>query len=290
MREGTVVITGKSNVGKSTLMNAIAKREISIVSHKSQTTRSQINCIVKINGSQIAFIDTPGFHIPHNDFGIYMNSKIKNAYKYADIALFVYDLSKKFDSLDLQVLKLISSFNIKKTILVLNKMDLINKVNHNIVEKEIEKYIKLVKTIQISALKNKNIDLLLNSISDSIANNPICVNETNSDAFIISEIVRKQIIFNLRQELPYSSCVVLRGIKYSENKKKLETYLDIIVERESQKPIVIGKNGVMIKKIGTIARKELEKYYNCKVMLKLFVIVSKNWRSNKKLIKEHGYY
>ena len=286
---GTVVITGKPNVGKSTLFNQIAKKEVAIISQKPQTTRNQINYVYATEDKEIAFVDTPGFHFSRNKLDNYLNSQIKNAYKYANIALLLIDLTREINDEDLEVIKMVKSFNIDNVILVFNKIDACEKQSIDEYKQKVQELIKVNDVIEISALKNTNTDILIDTISKYLINDPIILKETDSDNFIISEIIREQIIKNFYQEIPYATCVCIKKKNYDKITNVFEVYADIVTEKESQKPIIIGRGGRMIKRIGTDARHKLHEYYDCKIVLNLFVVVKNDWRNNPSVLKDGGY-
>ena len=286
---GTVVITGKPNVGKSTLFNQIAKKEVAIISQKPQTTRNQINYVYATEDKEIAFVDTPGFHFSRNKLDNYLNSQIKNAYKYANIALLLIDLTREINDEDLEVIKMVKSFNIDNVILVFNKIDACEKQSIDEYKQKVQELIKVNDVIEISALKNTNTDILIDTISKYLINDPIILKETDSDNFIISEIIREQIIKNFYQEIPYATCVCIKKKNYDKATNVFEVYADIVTEKESQKPIIIGRGGRMIKRIGTDARHKLHEYYDCKIVLNLFVVVKNDWRNNPSVLKDGGY-
>ena len=286
---GTVVITGKPNVGKSTLINQIAKKEVAIISQKPQTTRNQINYVYATEDKEIAFVDTPGFHFSRNKLDNYLNSQIKNAYKYANIALLLIDLTREINDEDLEVIKMVKSFNIDNIILVFNKIDACEKQTIDEYKQKVQELIKVNDVIEISALKNTNTDILIDTISKYLINDPIILKETDSDNFIISEIIREQIIKNFYQEIPYATCVCIKKKNYDKATNVFEVYADIVTEKESQKPIIIGRGGRMIKRIGTDARHKLHEYYDCKIVLNLFVVVKNDWRNNSSVLKDGGY-
>ena len=286
---GTVVITGKPNVGKSTLINQIAKKEVAIISQKPQTTRNQINYVYATEKKEIAFVDTPGFHFSRNKLDNYLNSQIKNAYKYANIALLLIDLTREINDEDLEVIKMVKSFNIDNIILVFNKIDACEKQTIDEYKQKVQELIKVNDVIEISALKNTNTDILIDTISKYLINDPIILKETDSDNFIISEIIREQIIKNFYQEIPYATCVCIKKKNYDKTTNVFEVYADIVTEKESQKPIIIGRGGRMIKRIGTDARHKLHEYYDCKIVLNLFVVVKYDWRNNPSVLKDGGY-
>ena len=173
---GTVVITGKPNVGKSTLINQIAKKEVAIISQKPQTTRNQINYVYATEEKEIAFVDTPGFHFSRNKLDNYLNSQIKNAYKYANIALLLIDLTREINDEDLEVIKMVKSFNIDNIILVFNKIDACEKQTIDEYKQKVQELIKVNDVIEISALKNTNTDI--------VGCGPLLLQERNKSAGI----------------------------------------------------------------------------------------------------------
>jgi GTP-binding protein Era len=256
------------------LINTIVKRKVAITSYKPQTTRNKIKALYNDSDSSIMFIDTPGYHKSMNKLDDHLNSEIKSTYKVVDCVLLLIDPTRDLDEEDFTVIKMIKDFNVENVILVITKKDISGK--------NVEKCINEVKTkidisdiINISSLKNENIKELLDLIKTKLQTNTKPMEDIlDDDNFIISELIREQIIFNTKKEVPYSTLV------YVENKKFEKDLFDIsaviVVEKESQKPILIGAGGQMIKKIGTLARKELLNIYDCKINLKLFVKVEKD--------------
>ena len=170
---GTVVITGKPNVGKSTLINSFAKKEVAIISKKPQTTRNQINYIYQDDKREIAFIDTPGFHFSRNKLDDYLNLQIKNSYKYANIALLLIDLTREINDEDLEVIKMINNFGVSHVILIFNKIDSPKKQDVQIYKDKINQLVKVDDILEISALKGINIDMLIDTISKYLSNNQV---------------------------------------------------------------------------------------------------------------------
>ncbi|MGL4616740.1 MAG: GTPase Era [Mycoplasmoidaceae bacterium] len=294
MKIGYVSIIGKPNVGKSTLINNILNKKISIATFKPQTTRNKIYAVYQDYDSQIIFIDTPGFHNSKNKLDLFLNSEVKSSLKKSETCIFLTDPSRDFDDEDFDLVKQINSFNIKNVICLINKIDICN-------NEEIENRYEFIKKQypdfiirKISANNNddaKNVILDLKKILED-SEHPLLENIEDldySDEFIINEIVREKILLNFQQEIPYSVAVVTQKIKYDEEKNLTKIYADIIVEKESQKPIIIGKSGAMIKKIGTLAREELLEIYSSKIFLELNVKVRKNWRNDNEQIKNFGY-
>ena len=291
IKTGTVVITGKPNVGKSTLINTIANKLIAITSPKPQTTRNKIKFTYNDDKNKIAFIDTPGYHIPNNKLDMFLNSEIKNAYKLADIALLVIDLTREIDQEDIEVINIIKSYNVKKVILVLNKIDVAKQGIDQKYEAKVKELIEISQVIKICANKIESVKEVIDTIHNHLDDNNNLVEDVEiADNFFISEIIREQIIFNFKQEVPYATCIAIRKKNYDPNTNVFEIYADIVVEKESQKPIIIGAKGQMIKKIGTKSREKLLEFYDCKIVLHLFVVTKKDWRNDTTFLKENGYY
>ena len=291
IKTGTVVITGKPNVGKSTLINTIANKLIAITSPKPQTTRNKIKFTYNDDKNKIAFIDTPGYHIPNNKLDMFLNSEIKNAYKLADIALLVIDLTREIDQEDIEVINIIKSYNVKKVILVLNKIDVAKQGIDQKYEAKVKEVIEISQVIKICANKIESVKEVIDTIHNHLDDNNDLVEDVEiADNFFISEIIREQIIFNFKQEVPYATCIAIRKKNYDPNTNVFEIYADIVVEKESQKPIIIGAKGQMIKKIGTKSREKLLEFYDCKIVLHLFVVTKKDWRNDTTFLKENGYY
>lgn len=291
IKTGTVVITGKPNVGKSTLINTIANKLIAITSPKPQTTRNKIKFTYNDDKNKIAFIDTPGYHIPNNKLDMFLNSEIKNAYKLADIALLVIDLTREIDQEDIEVINIIKSYNVKKVILVLNKIDVAKQGIDQKYEAKVKELIEISQVIKICANKIESVKEVIDTIHNHLDDNNDLVEDVEiADNFFISEIIREQIIFNFKQEVPYATCIAIRKKNYDPNTNVFEIYADIVVEKESQKPIIIGTKGQMIKKIGTKSREKLLEFYDCKIVLHLFVVTKKDWRNDTTFLKENGYY
>jgi GTP-binding protein Era len=275
MKSGYVVITGKPNVGKSTLMNAIFKRKVSIVSYKPQTTRNQIKALLNTEDSSIMFIDTPGYHESRNKLDTFLNSEIKGGYKMTNTAILLIDLTREIDDEDKKVIQILKEYKIENIILVLTKQDIASKKHIGKYSGQIKELINVKDVICISSKNDENVNELLNKIKEYLPDaDPISEAADEDDSFVISEIVREQVIFNTQKEVPYSTAVYVESKKFEGGVFEINAV--IVVEKESQKPIIIGKGGQMIKKIGTYARKELLEIYDCRVNLKLFVKVEKD--------------
>ena len=289
MKSGFVSIVGRPNVGKSTLLNTILETKLAITSDKAGTTRNIIQGVYEDENSQIIFVDTPGIHKPIHKLGNILNRKAYSTMENVDLNLFLVDVETGIGKGDLFILDRIQEEKLP-IILVLNKVDRIPK------EKLLEMIMKykdlydFQEIFPISALKNDNVDALITTIKNYLPNDGKIFEDdtfTNiSTNFYISEIIREKVLRKTRQEVPHSvTCVVEKKI---EQKDKVIIQATIIVDRESIKKIIVGKNASMLKSIGTDARLDLEEYFSKKVYLDLFVKVIENWRDQEKYLKELG--
>ena len=293
-KSGFVGIIGQPNVGKSTLLNRILKQHLAIVSPKAQTTRNQIKGIYTTDTEQIVFVDTPGVHKPHHELGNYMNEMVNTAVEGLDVILFMVDASKKPTEADDNALKVIVKAKCP-VFLVLNKVDLITSVEQ--LENNIELYKAMYNFkggITISAANDSGIDKLLDMIVENLPIGPLYYPYDQaldaSERFVVAEIIREKILLLTSEEVPHSVAVTIESFKENiKHKNMYDILATIIVERPSQKKIIIGAGGEMIKKIGTLARTDIVKLLDKKVYLELFVKVEPNWRNNKQQLKELGY-
>lgn len=284
-RTGFAAIIGRPNVGKSTLLNAIIGQKIVIATDKPQTTRRRIKGIYTSEKGQIVFIDTPGIYKPWDKFGEVLFDEAKMSVPDADVILFVADASEPAGKGDKWIAE-----NILKTdipvIIVCNKIELVKNPEKR--EEIINSYKLLFEKnypiIKVSAKTGRNIDTLVDNIYRKLPNGtPIYDEDDLTDETmrkIAAETIREKILLQTRDEIPHSVAVLIDSYKEEENIDKI--YATIVVEHESQKIILIGKNGQMVKKIGTDARLELEKLADKKIYLELNIKVIKNWRKNNK--------
>lgn len=289
MKTGFVSIVGRPNVGKSTLLNSILERKIAITSNVSGTTRNIIEGIYDDDDSQIVFIDTPGIHKPINKLGNVMNSKAYTMLGGVDIILFLLDVTKDFGKGDNFVLNKIKDTD-KPVLLVLNKVDLIDKKKLlNLINKYKDLY-DFKEIIPISSLKGDNVLDLINTIKKYLSDgeryyiNGEVTNANNS--FYIAEIVREKLLWLTKNEVPHTVTCVMES--YEEYEKYIDIGVLIIVDRENLKKIIIGKGGSMLKKVGIMARSDIEEYLGKKVNLKTYVKVIDNWRDKEKYLTELG--
>ena len=288
-KSGFVNIIGYPNAGKSTLINALLNDKLSIITEKAQTTRHKILGIENTNNCQLIFTDNPGFTKPANIVHEYMNKKVKESITDGDIILYVVDLSSKsinYDDLNNKLKKIKVPL-----IVVLNKID---KVDQQILENVSNWWIKEFNNAEIwtiSALKNFNIQNLKERILKLLPEGPKYFPDDQwtdkSERFFVNEIIREKIFKNYKDEIPYSSEVITEKFKYRN--KIFRIYCSIVVERNSQKAIIIGNKGLTLKNLASQSRIELEKFFNQKVFLEINVKVVKDWRKKVRQLKNFGY-
>ena len=289
MKSGFVAIIGRPNVGKSTLLNSLCQRKISIITPKPQTTRTNIQGIFNSPDAQIVFVDTPGIHKPHYKLGEYMNKMAFSSIKDVEVTLIIVDSSIPFGEGDQF---LIDHFHTEgRVFIVLNKID----VSTAELMKDLKaKYLAAFPTaeiIEVSALLNINVDQLVKKIISILPEGPRYFPEgvysDHPESFIISEIIREKVMLLTKQEVPHSIAVTVE--KISPKKEKTDIFATIIVEKESQKGIIIGKGGKKIKSIGIKSRADLQELLDCKVNIELFVRVEEGWRDSLRTLQEFGY-
>ena len=288
MKSGFVNIFGRPNAGKSTLLNALMEEKLAIVSHKVQTTRHRIKGILTEKEYQIIFSDTPGIIEPKYRLHEKMMQAVKGALEDADVAMLIVDIKEEWNECD----TIFSALKLKvPAIVVLNKIDLASeeKIKEGIGFFSARPYCK--KVITISALSGINKKKLINAFLEFLPEGqPFYEGDDISDLntrFFVSELIREQIYKMAQDEIPYHTAVLIR--EYQEKTTLVKIVADIIVHRETQKAILIGDKGSMIKKIGTEARKTIEAFIQQKVFLELFVKVKPKWRENEMQLKEYGY-
>lgn len=289
MKTGFVALVGRPNVGKSTILNGIIGNKISIVTSKSQTTRDNIQGIYNDKDSQVVFVDTPGIHKPKDNLGIYLDKKAYSSIRNCDVAIFIVDSSKEFSDGDQYLIDHIK-FD-KPVIIAFNKIDL---TNINLITKLKEKYGEFYDSnlfVELSAIREFNLDGLLNKIKELLPDGPQYYDvDTITDkdlAFKIKETIREKSLKFLSEEVPHGIAVVCE--KTEINNREIKAYCKIICEKESQKGIIIGKNGTMIKKIGTTSREDLEKQLGTHLILDIVVRVVDDWRNNPKYLDDLGF-
>lgn len=290
MKVGFVSIVGRPNAGKSTLINSIIGNKVAIVSDVAGTTRNNVQGIYNDSDSQIIFIDTPGVHKPKHKLGKYMNKQVYYSVEDTDVILFMVDATCKIGKGDMFILEKLKGID-SNVFLVLNKVDKIKKEDLFPMIEEYNKLFDFKEIIPISALKNDNINDLLNTIKKYLKEGTKYYDEEyytdRSINFMVSELVREKVLRLTREEVPHAVTCVIE--KWEENEKSVHINVLIISEREGIKKILVGHNGSMIKQIGIEARRDIEELLGKKVYLELFVKVVNNWREKEKYLTEFGF-
>ena len=290
MKCGFVSLVGRPNVGKSSLLNSILGMKLAITSDVSGTTRNVIQGIYNDDDSQIVFVDTPGIHKPNNKLGSLMNKKAYNNTEGVDVILFLVDISKGFGKGDQFILDRIKDKEVP-IFLLLNKIDLVkdkSKLLEDIAKlKELHDFKEI---IPISAMKNDNVDLLIKCIKNEIPEQERIFSEeelTNvTTRFIMAEFVREKILELTHDEIPHTVTCFVEN--YEEDEKVVHIQVLVVVDRDNIKKIIIGRQGSMLKEIGTRARQDMEEFLGKKVFLETYVKTLKNWRDQEKYFIELG--
>jgi len=292
-KTGYAAVVGQPNVGKSTLTNALLGQKVAAVSPRPQTTRRNQLGILTLENSQVIFTDTPGLHKPHHKLGTYMNEEAGETLEDADVIVFMVDASQPPADEDRLVAERIASLaSHPPVILALNKIDLVSQADQEATQAAYQALLPAAQPIQVSALSGYNRDRLLKEIIARLpAGEPLYSEDQVTDLYerdIAADLIREAALVHLRDEVPHAMAV--RIDEYTERGES-GAYISatLFVERESQKPIVIGQGGEMLKKIGTTARKEIEGMSGRKVFLELRVKVEKNWRNNEEALRNFGF-
>lgn len=290
-KSGFVAIVGRPNVGKSTLLNRIVGQKIAIMSDKAQTTRNKIQGVYTTPEAQLIFIDTPGIHKPKHRLGDFMVESAYSALREVDAVLFIISADQKRgrgDDFIIERLKNVQS----PVYLIINKID---KVHPDELLGIIEDYsaqMPFAQVVPISATEGNNVDRLMEVLIAEMPEGPQYFPDDqvtdHPEYFIVSELIREKVLFLTRDEVPHSVAVVVDSMKRNEN-DKIQIQATIIVERDSQKGIIIGKGGKMLKEIGTKARRDIENLLGDKVFLELWVKVQKDWRDKRVYLQDFGY-
>lgn len=291
-KSGFISVVGRPNVGKSTLLNSILGEKLVITSHKPQTTRNAIRCIYTDDDSQIVFIDTPGMTTPKNKLGSFMQNSATGSLSDVEAILYIIEPDKKLGPSDRKILEMLEKQN-APVIALINKIDTIEKEELLEVINTLSSYDFIEEIIPISALKGDGIDIVLDSIKKRLPEGPKYFPEEmiidQSERFIISEIIREKILRSLKEEIPHGTAVEITSMKARENGDKIDIEANIICERKGHKRIIIGKNGSMLKKIGTRAREDIEFFLKQPVNLELWIKVKDKWRDKPMDLSDLGY-
>ena len=289
---GFAAIVGRPNVGKSTLTNGLIGEKIAIMSDRPQTTRNKIMCILNTENAQIMFLDTPGIHKPHHKLGEYMVRTAESTLKEVDVILFVIDVSEKRGAGENYILELLQKVK-TPVILVANKIDKLQDKSKlfNIINEYTALY-NFAAVVPVSALEDKEFPGLVEEITKHLPEGPDYFPDDmitdQPERVIAAEMIREKVLLSTRDEVPHSIAVEVDEFKVRENE---DVYIraTIFVERDSQKGIVIGAKGSLLKKIGQQARRDIEALLGCKVFLELWVKVKADWRNKDKALKQFGY-
>jgi GTP-binding protein Era len=290
-KSGFITIIGRPNVGKSTFLNHVIGQKIAIMSDKAQTTRNTIQGVLTTDDAQLIFIDTPGIHKPKHRLGDFMVKVATNTLNEVDLILFMVNATEEFGRGEQYILEKLKDVH-TKVFLVINKIDLIHPDQLiEVIAQYKDKY-DFAEIIPISALQGNNVERLIDVIKNYMPEGPqYYPNDQVTDhpeRFIIAELIREKVIHLTREEVPHSVAVIIEKIEKRDN-GTIHIMAAIIVERNSQKGIVIGKQGAMLKEIGKRARMDIENLLGSKVFLELWVKVQKDWRDKATLLREFGY-
>ncbi len=290
MRSGFVSLIGRPNVGKSTLLNAIVEHKVAITSNKAQTTRNIIQAVYNDDNSQIVFVDTPGIHKPKEKLGKFLNKQSYSLMHDVDAILFVIDASTGLGPGDKKIIEDLKG-NKTPVILVMNKIDRINNEQLMMMINQYKDLLNFADIVPVSAMKFDNIETLINVIKKYLTDNVKYYDDnvitSCSKYFMISELVREKLLHLTIEEVPHSlTCITTN---FEEKKDIININVDIIVDRDAIKKIIIGKQGARLKKVGTLARADIEELLGKKVYLELYVKTIKNWRDKEKYINEFGF-
>lgn len=289
-KSGFVTLVGRPNVGKSTLLNYIIGEKISIVSDKIQTTRNRIHGILTEEDAQIVFVDTPGVHRPKHELGDTMVNTSLQTLRDVDIVLFVTNANEGFGKGDEFIMKKLNELNIP-VFLVINKIDLVHPDKLLPIIVSYNEKLNFAETVPISALNGNNVDTLRTLIKSYLPEGPQFYHEDDKTdrtlQFQMGEIIREKVLHHTEEEIPHSVHVVIESVEKKNNKQHIHAL--IITERPSQKGILIGKRGSMLKRIGIDARKELEHHLQQKVNLQLWIKVVQDWRNRRNILEKYGF-
>jgi GTPase len=289
-KSGFVTVIGRPNAGKSTLLNQLLGQKVLIMSDTPQTTRNKIHCILTEERGQIIFLDTPGIHKPKHKLGEFMVDSALESLKEVDLVLYMVDATSEFGGGEEYIIE-----NLKQVktpcILLLNKIDLIEKDKLLKLIKDYSDLMEFMAIIPISAKTGENKEELLKILFKEIPEGPMYYPEDEvtdqPERFIMAELVREKVLQLTRDEVPHSIAVVVESVE--EKKTLVKVRALVIVERDSQKGIIIGQGGSLLKEIGRLARQDIETLLGSKVFLELFVKVDKDWRNRGRSLREYGY-
>ena len=290
-KTGYASLVGRPNAGKSTLLNRIIGEKVAIVSDKPQTTRNRILAVKNYESGQIVFVDTPGIHRPLHRLNVRMVDAAVETLREVDVVVLVFDASTKPGHGDQYVSNLLKNLRIP-AVLVLNKIDLVTKSTLLPLMEQVQRWHDFAAIVPVSAATGDGVEqlerVLLEQLPEGEPGFPEDYLTDQPERALVAETVREKVLQHTRAELPFSTAVVVDEFDEEERERLLRLYCTIFVETESQKPIVIGRGGEMIKRIGTEARLDLEKFFGTKVFLDLRVKVNPDWRDNDRVLDDIG--
>ncbi|MET0786611.1 MAG: GTPase Era [Paenisporosarcina sp.] len=291
-KSGFISIIGRPNAGKSTFLNRVIGQKIAIMSDKPQTTRNKVQGVLTTDKEQMIFIDTPGINEPRHKLGDFMLKVAKNTLRGVDAILLMVDATDRIGKQDRYILEMLKD-NETPVFLVMNKIDLIHPDKLLSVIESFRNEYDFADVLPISALEGINIEKLLSVLSSHLPEGPQYYPADqvtdHPERFIISELIREKVLHLTHEEIPHSIAVVIEKIKREEDNDKIRVTATIMVERDSQKGIVIGKKGALLKEVGMRARKDIEMLLGSKVFLELWVKVQKDWRNKSTHLRDFGF-
>lgn len=291
-KSGFISIIGRPNVGKSTFLNRVVGQKIAIMSDKPQTTRNKVQGVVTTDTSQLVFIDTPGIHKPKHKLGDFMVKSARNTLKEVDVIMFMVNANEPIGGGDRFIIDLLQNTE-TPVFLVINKIDLVHPDDLlTTITSYTEEY-DFAEIVPLSALNGNNVERLMETLTNYLPEGPKYYPDDqvtdHPERFIISEFIREKVLHLTREEIPHSVAVVIEKIDRDESRGLVDVAATIVVDRDSQKGIVIGKKGALLKEIGTKARHDIEMLLGSKVYLELWVKVQKDWRNKPGQLREFGF-
>jgi GTP-binding protein Era len=291
-KSGFVAIVGRPNVGKSTLMNQVIGQKIAIMSDKPQTTRNKIHGVYTTDDVQIVFLDTPGIHKPNSKLGNYMLKAAESALNEVDAILFMTDVTEAIGGGDRYIIEQLKKVTNTPVFLVLNKIDKIHPDEMLPVIDKFRKQMNFAEIVPVSALQGNNVNSLLEQVTKYLNEGPMYYPADqitdHPEQFVCAELIREKLLHLTREEVPHSIAVEIESMSVQDN-GLVNIGAVIFVERDSQKGIIIGKNGALLKEVGQLARLDIEKLLGSKIFLELWVKVNKDWRNRESILKTLGY-
>ncbi|MBO8156052.1 MAG: GTPase Era [Bacillaceae bacterium] len=291
-RSGFIAIIGRPNVGKSTFMNRVIGQKVAIMSDKPQTTRNKIQGVLTREDAQFVFIDTPGIHKPKHKLGDFMVKSAEHTLNEVDLVLFMVNAKEGYGRGDQYIMDRLQSVK-QPVFLVVNKIDQVHPDELLTFIDQYRNKLDFAEIVPISALEGNNIDRLLEVMTEYLPEGPKYYPDDqitdHPERFIMSEMIREKVLHLTREEVPHSIAVVIDSVQKREDQDIIDVQATVITERSSQKGIIIGKQGKMLKEIGKRAREDIEALLGSKIYLELWVKVQKDWRNRLTQLREYGY-